>query len=181
MISPFAKQGHIDHTLSDHASLMKFIERVFNLAPITQRDATASDLMGALNSNLNSQFADDSFSMQGTPTFSNLAAAPALDAFATSPEISFGYLNNQNHSQHAVFYATLRNSFNQTIEVTRTIANLPEGKTLPISFTFQNQPSGVYTLNVIAMTSKGVALSMPFRLILDSMEAVQPIISHVAP
>jgi phospholipase C len=181
MISPFAKQGHIDHTLSDHASLMKFIERVFNLAPVAHRDATASDLMGALNSNLNSQFADDSFSMQGTPTFSNLAAAPALDALANSPEISFGYLNNQNHSQHAVFYATLRNSFNQTIEVTRTIANLPEGKTLPISFTFQNQPSGVYTLNVIAMTSKGVALSMPFRLILDSTEAVQPIISHVAP
>jgi phospholipase C len=180
MISPFAKQGFIDHTLSDHTSLMKFIERVFNLAPVTQRDATASDLMGALNSNINSQFADDSFSMQGTPTFSNLAAAP-LDAYANSPAISFGFLNNQNHSQYAVFYATLRNSFNQTTQVVRTTANLPEGKTLPISFTFQNQPSGVYTVNVIAMTSRGVALSVPFRLILDSTEAVQPIMSHVAP
>jgi hypothetical protein len=159
---------------------MKFMERVFDLAPVTQRDATASDLMGALSSNLNSQFADDSFSMQGTPTFSNLAAAPALDAYASSSAISFGYLNNQNHSQHAVFFATLRNSFNQTIQVIRTSANLPEGKTLPISFTFQDKPSGVYTVNVIAMTSKGVALSVPFGLILDSTEAVQPIISHVA-
>jgi phospholipase C len=180
MISPFAKQGHIDHTLSDHTSLMKFIERVFDLAPVAHRDATASDLMGALNLNFNSQFADDSFSMQGTPTFSNLAAAPALDAYANSPAVSFGYLNNQNHSQNAVFYATLRNSFNQTLQVIRTVTVVPEGKTVQVSFTFKNQPSGVYTINVIAMTSKGVALSVPFRLLLDSTEAIQPIISHVA-
>ena len=180
MISPFAKQGHIDHTLSDHTSLMKFIERVFDLAPVTHRDATASDLMGALKANFNSQYAGDSFSMQGTPTFSNLAAAPAFDAYANNPAISFVYLNNQDHPQHAVFYATLRNSFNQTIQVIRTWTTLPENKTVTISFTFQNQPSGVYTINVIAMTSKGVALSVPFRLLLDSTEAIQPTVSQVA-
>jgi len=89
-------------------------------------------------------------------------------------------LNNQNHSQHAVFYATLRNSFNQTLQVIRTNSIIPDGKTVQISFNFQNQPSGVYTINVIGMTSKGVALSVPFRLLLDSTEAIQPIISHVA-
>jgi phospholipase C len=180
MISPFAKQGNIDHTLSDHTSLMKFVERVFGLAPVTHRDATASDLMGALNPSVESMYAHDAFSMQGTPTFSDLAAAPALDAYANSPAISFGYLNNGNQSQHAFFFATLKNSFNQTIQVARMAATLPEGKTIAISFAFQNQPSGVYVVTVIAMTSKGVGLAEPFRLLLDSTEAIQPIVSHTA-
>jgi phospholipase C len=41
MISPYAKQGHIDHTLSDHTSLMKFTERTFGVSSVTQRDAGA--------------------------------------------------------------------------------------------------------------------------------------------
>ncbi|HYR04904.1 MAG TPA: alkaline phosphatase family protein, partial [Nitrososphaerales archaeon] len=174
MISPFAKHGYIDHTLSDHASLMKFIERVFNMAPVTHRDAAASDLTGALNSNFNSQYADDAFSMQGTPTFSNRAAALAPYSYANSRTIGLGYLNNQNHSQHAVFCATVRNSFNQTIQGIRTTAVLPEGQTTAISFTFTDLPSGVYTFNVIAMTPKGVAISEPFRLFLHWTEAIDP-------
>ena len=178
MISPFAKQGYIDHTLSAHASLMKFIERVFDLPSVASRDAVASDLLDALTPN--AQYASDSFSMQGTPTYSNLAAAPALDAYANSPTISFAYLNNQDHSQQALFYATLRNERNQTLQIIKTTSTIPAGKIIPVSFEFKNQPAGVYNINVIAMTSKGVALAMPFRLFLDSTEAIQPDISHGA-
>ena len=36
-ISPFSKGGHISHTYGDHVSLMKFIERNWHLAPVTDR------------------------------------------------------------------------------------------------------------------------------------------------
>ncbi len=174
MISPFAKQGYIDHTLSDHTSIMKFIERVFDLPPVTQRDAMASDLMEALNSSYSSQFTDDSFSLQGTPTELNLAAAPPVDAYAYNPSISLAYMNNLNHSQTAVFYAALRNTHNQTLQVVTAAETLAQGNTTQIPFVFQNQPAGTYSVTVIAMTSKGSPLSEPFRLTLNPGESSQP-------
>ena len=36
-ISPFSKGGHISHAYGDHVSLMKFIERNWQLAPVTDR------------------------------------------------------------------------------------------------------------------------------------------------
>jgi phospholipase C len=36
-VSPFAKQGFIDHTYTDHASILKFIERNWGLKPLSKR------------------------------------------------------------------------------------------------------------------------------------------------
>jgi phospholipase C len=36
-VSPFAKPGHVDHVYSDHASILKFIERNWNLPPLSRR------------------------------------------------------------------------------------------------------------------------------------------------
>jgi phospholipase C len=36
-VSPFAKPSHISHTYADHVSILKFIERNWNLKPITGR------------------------------------------------------------------------------------------------------------------------------------------------
>src|SRR5256712_7274146 len=49
IVSPYAKQGLVDHTLSDHTSLLKFIETLYSLPPLTQRDAQANNLMEAFN------------------------------------------------------------------------------------------------------------------------------------
>ena len=76
MVSPFARHGYIDNTFSDHTSILKFIERVFGLPPVTQRDAGASDLMDALDPSYSTQFTQDSFSLQGTPAYLSLAAPP---------------------------------------------------------------------------------------------------------
>jgi phospholipase C len=40
VVSPYAKQGYVDHTYGDHASLLKFIEKNWNLEPLspTSRD-----------------------------------------------------------------------------------------------------------------------------------------------
>jgi phospholipase C len=37
VVSPLAKPGHISHSYSDHVSIIKFIERNWNLNPITRR------------------------------------------------------------------------------------------------------------------------------------------------
>jgi phospholipase C len=36
-VSPFAKFGHVDHTYSDHASVLKFIELNWRLRPLSKR------------------------------------------------------------------------------------------------------------------------------------------------
>ena len=36
-VSPFAKKGYVDHTYYDHASVLKFIERNWNLPPLSER------------------------------------------------------------------------------------------------------------------------------------------------
>jgi phospholipase C len=37
VVSPFAKKGHVDHTYQDHASLLKFIERNWQLPALSSR------------------------------------------------------------------------------------------------------------------------------------------------
>jgi phospholipase C len=166
MISPFAKQGYIDHTLSDHTSLMKFIERVFDLPAVTQRDGAASDLMEALSSNYTTQFILDSFSVQGTPTFSNLAV-PVLVGHTHVPGVSLTFMNTLDHAQGGVFWAALRNGFNQTVQLAQEKGSLPAGQSVQIPFVFQDQPAGVYNVDVISVSQGGVALSQPFRLVLN--------------
>ena len=44
IISPFAKPGFISHTQYEFASFLAFVETRFGLAPLTNRDATASNM-----------------------------------------------------------------------------------------------------------------------------------------
>jgi len=57
IISPYAKQGYVDHTTADFASILKFIERVHGLPPLTTRDEKAGDLFNALDFNRQPRFA----------------------------------------------------------------------------------------------------------------------------
>jgi phospholipase C len=45
VISPYARSGHVSHILHSHVSLLHFAETIFNLEPLTERDANASDLL----------------------------------------------------------------------------------------------------------------------------------------
>ncbi len=37
VVSPFSRGGHVNHTYTDHASILKFIERNWHLKPLTHR------------------------------------------------------------------------------------------------------------------------------------------------
>jgi|GEM_PF-864630 len=165
MVSPFAKHGYIDHTFSDHTSILKFMERVFGLPPVTQRDAGASDLMDALEPSYSAHFTDDSLSLRGTPAYLSTVAASSGGLNAFDPSVGLTYVNNMNHTLRVVFYAALRNGLNQTLQVSTVSGILDPGVSVQIPFAFSSQPLGVYSICVVVATSKGVSLSEPFRLV----------------
>ena len=49
VLSPFARRGHVDHGVYDHASIVKFIRWRFGLAPLAPRDRAARNLAHALD------------------------------------------------------------------------------------------------------------------------------------
>jgi phospholipase C len=49
LISPYAKKGFIDHTLADHTSILKFIETIYSLNALADRDRMAYNMMGAFD------------------------------------------------------------------------------------------------------------------------------------
>ena len=49
IISPYAKSGHIDHTTYELSSVVRFIEDVFGLGRLTQRDRRSSNMFNAFD------------------------------------------------------------------------------------------------------------------------------------
>jgi Phospholipase C len=49
VISPWAKSGFIDHNTMEFASVLQFIETVFDLPSLTQRDTQADDMLSAFD------------------------------------------------------------------------------------------------------------------------------------
>jgi phospholipase C len=49
IVSPYAKPGHVTSTIYDHTSILRLIERKWNLPPLTRRDAEANDPLDALD------------------------------------------------------------------------------------------------------------------------------------
>jgi hypothetical protein len=49
VVSPLIPAGTVDHTLYDHSSVLKTLEELFRLSPLTQRDAAANGLLNLLS------------------------------------------------------------------------------------------------------------------------------------
>jgi len=49
IISPYAKSGYVSHTVSDHTSILKFIETRYHLQPLTSRDAQANPMLDSFD------------------------------------------------------------------------------------------------------------------------------------
>jgi len=49
VISPYAKQGYIDHTTYSFESWLKLVEERYGVSPMTARDAQAADMMSAFD------------------------------------------------------------------------------------------------------------------------------------
>lgn len=51
VVSPYAKAGYVSHQQGSHVSLLKFIETIFDLEPLNERDAQASDMLDCFDFN----------------------------------------------------------------------------------------------------------------------------------
>ena len=49
VVSPYAKPGYVSHQVYDHTSVLKLVERKWNLPPLTARDAEANDPLEMLD------------------------------------------------------------------------------------------------------------------------------------
>jgi len=45
VVGPWVKPGHVSHTVRDHTSILAFIEHLFELDPLTERDAAADPML----------------------------------------------------------------------------------------------------------------------------------------
>jgi len=51
VVSPWVEEA-VDHTTYDHSSVLTTLERLFNIAPLTDRDKNANDLLSLITANL---------------------------------------------------------------------------------------------------------------------------------
>jgi phospholipase C len=49
IISPYAKESYVSHSVYDHTSVLKFIERRYGLQALTSRDAAANDMLDSFD------------------------------------------------------------------------------------------------------------------------------------
>jgi phospholipase C len=49
VVSPYAKQGYLDSTLNEHASILKFVEQRYGLSPLSTRDSAANGMLEAFD------------------------------------------------------------------------------------------------------------------------------------
>ncbi len=49
LVSPYAREGHVEHTELDFTSILKFIEENWKVEPLASRDAAANSIAGAFD------------------------------------------------------------------------------------------------------------------------------------
>jgi len=49
IISPYAKPGYVSHTVYDHTSILKFVEKRYSLSALTPRDASADAMLDSFD------------------------------------------------------------------------------------------------------------------------------------
>jgi phospholipase C len=45
VVSPYARAGYVSHTVHSHTSMTRFIEAVWNIGALTERDANSDALL----------------------------------------------------------------------------------------------------------------------------------------
>jgi phospholipase C len=76
VVSPLTGAGVVDHTIYDHSSVLATLEWLFGLPPLTQRDATAHNLIDLISTTVR----------KDTPTTLKRSAAPPRSRPPLTPE-----------------------------------------------------------------------------------------------
>jgi phospholipase C len=79
IISPYARQGYVSHTVYEFSSLLKFVENRYWLAPLTGRDSLANNVLDSFN-----------FSQQPLPPLVLPTRSCPGSAYLSTRAVSFG-------------------------------------------------------------------------------------------
>src|SRR5271166_5505878 len=140
IISPYARAGYISHTQYEFASVLKFIEDRFNLAPLTQRDANANDTT-------------DSFNFSQTPN-PPLVLTPRACPINTASNIYFGgqqlgvaspaYVLNLNNTRSTALNIS-KVAVTGDFAVTGNCSKIPPNRNCNVNVTFTPIQTGPRT------------------------------------
>ena len=83
VMSPYSKRNYVSHTVYDHTSVLKTIERKWNLPAMTYRDANANDLLDCLDLRTRAFREPPTLAAPGNPTGVSTAPVAALRQGAT--------------------------------------------------------------------------------------------------
>jgi phospholipase C len=98
LISPYARQGYVDHTVLDHTSSLKFIEQNWGVPPLSTRDAAADSFIWAFD-----------FSEARSPVFIPFTSeAPVPTKEASRPAIYLSYGSGLVFAAIMITFAALR-------------------------------------------------------------------------
>ncbi len=157
VVSPFAKHGYIDHTLSDHASILKFVETIFNTGSLGARDVLAYDLMNSFNLGATALY--ESYALNGVPGIHPAVSGRILEV---------PYRNNLFSYQTGRAIAVVHNALNQTIALgEKTISIGPSGDGLAL-FELPNLSGGSYLVLLFVVSTDGSVISARSVLMLGN-------------
>ncbi len=106
VISPYARQGMIDNVQGDFTSILKFVETVFSLHPLSTRDAAASNMMEAFDFSqaprsplvLPGIYVADHYPLQLVPGQSGTGSVTSSETSETSSSVTSGSLSSANQA-----------------------------------------------------------------------------------
>jgi phospholipase C len=79
VMSAYSKRNYVSHTVYDHTSVLKTIERKWNLPAMTYRDANANDLLDCLDLTKPAFRDPPTLAAPGNPTGISTAPPPPSD------------------------------------------------------------------------------------------------------
>jgi phospholipase C len=77
LVSPWARAGYVSNVVHDHTSILGFIERKWNIAPLTLRDANADDLLDSFDFTAPAFATPPLLSAPGNPVVTDVSCSTA--------------------------------------------------------------------------------------------------------
>lgn len=149
IISPYAKPGHVTHTLMEASSVLKFIEERFGLPSLGNRDLTANDISDAF----------DFTQAPNPPLVLNQTSCPYVSSSETFPpqkigstSIPFNVTWSNQSTQTANFTSiTTTGNFSQT----NTCKSVIPGQFCTVTFKFTPTALGTRTGSIVITSNVG--------------------------
>ncbi len=153
IISPYAKAGYIDHTQYQFESILKLIEWRFNIPSLTQRDASANNLLNAFD-----------FSHQPIPphriplSHAQLSDIAPFIGNRAERDLNPAGTHMRNEIQHVKSAEEQINNLTSSLNAAVATISKLDRRMDDMTDTLQNQTNCLYIVTVIAISALGTSL-----------------------